>query len=265
MDRVAVFVDAGYLFAEGSAALYGRKLKRGQLMLDPEAATAALTDFAERVSGLSLLRIYWYDGTRRRPTRQQDLLGEHPGVKVRLGLVTPGGHQKGVDTLIVTDMLTLARNRAMADCVLLSGDEDLRLGVSHAQQHGVRVHLLGIGPARRTQSPYLRREADSTHEWGGKDLGLFLGSRADMNHTMTKSRRAESQSRVEPTRVDDGGTTARRSLGPGWGAPVSAAGTVRDVAKRLAREVLLAEVAARRLPVGPSEPDPGGPRLSIAR
>ena len=33
MDRVAVFVDAGYLFAQGSVALAGQKLPRGRLVL----------------------------------------------------------------------------------------------------------------------------------------------------------------------------------------------------------------------------------------
>jgi hypothetical protein len=57
MDRVAVFVDAGYLFAQGSVALAGRKLPRGRLVLDHEKAIDALADFATRVSGVDLLRV----------------------------------------------------------------------------------------------------------------------------------------------------------------------------------------------------------------
>jgi len=34
MDRVAVFVDAGYLFAQGSVLLAGKKLPRSELVLD---------------------------------------------------------------------------------------------------------------------------------------------------------------------------------------------------------------------------------------
>jgi hypothetical protein len=60
MDRVAVFVDAGYLFAQGSVALAGQKLPRGRLVLDHEKAIDALADFATRVSGVDLLRVYWY-------------------------------------------------------------------------------------------------------------------------------------------------------------------------------------------------------------
>jgi hypothetical protein len=68
MDQVAVFVDAGYLFAQGSALLAGRKLNRGEISLGHDAAIRSLTEFAERVSGLRLLRIYWYDGTSTGPT-----------------------------------------------------------------------------------------------------------------------------------------------------------------------------------------------------
>ena len=71
-------------------------------------------------------------------------------------------------------MITLARNRAMADCVLLSGDEDLRVGVQLAQEYGVRVHLLGIKPARGSQSISLLQEADTTHQWEASDLKDFL-------------------------------------------------------------------------------------------
>ena len=61
------------------------------------------------------------------------------------------GEQKGVDSLIVTDMINLARNRAISDAVFVSGDEDLRVGVQQAQEFGVRVHLVGIKPSRGSQ------------------------------------------------------------------------------------------------------------------
>ena len=177
MDRVAVFVDAGYLFAQGSKELCGTKLSRRNIGLDHQAAIAALKCFAEEVSKLPLLRIYWYDGTSQGPTPQHITLANQDDMKVRLGFVNPRGEQKGVDSLIVTDMITLARNGAMADCVLLSGDEDLRVGVQQAQEYGIRVHLLGIKPARGSQSFFLLQEADSTHEWTAGDLGAFLDCR----------------------------------------------------------------------------------------
>ena len=174
MDRVAVFVDAGYLFAQGSVELHGEKLTRGELVLDHKAVVDKLQAFAEQVSGLPLLRIYWYDGTSQGPTSQHITLAGQANVKIRLGFVNSLGQQKGVDSLIVTDMITLARNRAMAECVLLSGDEDLRVGVQQAQEYGIRVHLLGIKPARGNQSIFLLQEADATYQWKAPDLGTFM-------------------------------------------------------------------------------------------
>ncbi len=174
MDRVAVFVDAGYLFAQGAIEMFGKKLKRSEMILDHGAVTATLRTFAETHSNLRLLRIYWYDGTSQGPSSQHITLAELADVKVRLGFVNSSGQQKGVDSLIVTDMITLARNRAMAECVLLSGDEDLRVGVQLAQEYGVRVHLLGIKPARGSQSLFLLQEADATYQWESSDLSNFL-------------------------------------------------------------------------------------------
>ena len=81
-----------------------------------------------------------------------------------------------MDSLIVTDMITLARNRAMASCVLLCGDEDLRVGVQQVQEHGVRVHLLGVGRVEN-QSGFLKQEADNTHKWLMNVLTEFLECR----------------------------------------------------------------------------------------
>lgn len=174
MDRAAVFVDAGYLFAQGSVVLSGKKLPRGNVKFDSEQAAKALTDLAARTVNLPLLRTYWYDGTSTGPTSQHLSLAHLAGIKVRLGFVNSAGEQKGVDSLIVTDMITLARNGAMTDAILLSGDEDLRVGVQQAQEYGVRVHLVGIKPGRGNQSLFLLQEADTTLELGVDDLSAFL-------------------------------------------------------------------------------------------
>jgi hypothetical protein len=84
------------------------------------------------------------------------------------------GEQKGVDSLIVTDMIALARNGAVSDAVLVSGDEDRRIGVQQAQEFGVRVHLVGIKPSRGSQSLFLLQEADTTHEWSEREISTFL-------------------------------------------------------------------------------------------
>jgi uncharacterized LabA/DUF88 family protein len=178
MDRVAVFVDAGYLFAAGSIALGGEKLKRSGIELDIDAAIKAFVEFATKETDLPLLRVYWYDGTSDGPTSQQAAIGKRPSVKVRLGLINSSGQQKGVDSLIITDLIALARNRAMASAVLLTGDEDIRVGVQQAQEFGVRVHLIGIAPVERNLSPYLLQEADALSVWEKKQVESFMKIRA---------------------------------------------------------------------------------------
>ena len=94
-------------------------------------------------------------------------------IKLRLGIVRDG-RQKGVDSLIVTDLIELARNHAISDAVLLAGDEDLRIRVQIAQSFRVRVHLVGIEPGRANQSLLLVQEADTTSEWRKADISAFL-------------------------------------------------------------------------------------------
>jgi len=174
MKRVAVFVDAGYLFAQGSALLAGReKRPRSEISLDASAIVARLKTDACRVApNAELLRIYWYDGALggTRPTSDQATLARQDNVKLRLGSVNSSGQQKGVDSLIVTDLIELARLNSICDAVLLAGDEDVRIGVQIAQSYGVRVHLIGIEPSRGSQSPQLIEEADTTLEWGKSDV-----------------------------------------------------------------------------------------------
>jgi uncharacterized LabA/DUF88 family protein len=163
MQRTAVFVDAGYVFAQGSVLLTGTQHRR--------ELSAVATDQSRQ----PLLRIYWYDAmVVGRPTREQLALADFPDIKIRLGQVNSAGEQKGADALIVTDMIELARNHAMSDAVLVSGDEDVRVGVVLAQQFGVRVHLLGINPARANQSRSLQQEADTTVVWDAPIVQKFL-------------------------------------------------------------------------------------------
>jgi hypothetical protein len=123
-----------------------------------------------------LLRVYWYDGLTRggAPTVEQRALADTPNVKCRFGTVNSRGEQKGVDSLIVTDLIELARGRAISDALILAGDEDLRVGVQVAQSFGIRVHLLGIEPSRGSQSPDLLAEADTVREWGKTKVSPWL-------------------------------------------------------------------------------------------
>lgn len=181
MDKVAVFVDAGYLFAQGSVALAGgEKKKRTELSISPTAVVEELMALASRVaSHCRLLRIYWYDGSLpgAQLTSEQSLIADLDNVKLRLGFINGHGQQKGVDSLIVTDLIELSRLNAISDAILLAGDEDLRVGVQIAQNYGVRVHLLGISPASGSQSKQLIREVDTKSEWSKLTVEKFLSLR----------------------------------------------------------------------------------------
>ena len=93
---------------------------------------------------------------------------------MRLGSLNLQGQQKGVDSMLILDMITLARNRAVADVLLMTGDEDMRVGVHQAQEFGVRVHLLGIAPARENQSGTLVQDADTLRELSEPEVRSFL-------------------------------------------------------------------------------------------
>lgn len=181
MLQSAIFVDAGYLFAAGSALIAGEKQPRTSIVLETEAAIAALTAAARAAEpNARLLRLYWYDGTSpsRGPSPEQIRLAHMSNVKLRLGFVNSQGQQKGVDSLIVTDLIELARNHAISDAIVMSGDEDIRVGVQIAQTYGIRVHLLGIRPARGSQSLHLLQEVDTHLEWGEGEIHAIMSVHA---------------------------------------------------------------------------------------
>ncbi|HKZ10843.1 MAG TPA: NYN domain-containing protein [Rhodanobacteraceae bacterium] len=176
MNRIAVFVDAGYFYASASELLFGAPLRRGELRLANAEFAQYLAQVAETIGGCPLLRIYWYDGTNSGPTAAHLAMAYLDNVKLRLGFVNQSGEQKGVDGLIFSDLTNLARNRAISDALLLAGDEDLRVGVQQAQEHGIRVHLLGVEPKDPSgnQSAALQREADTRRQLDAAALGQFL-------------------------------------------------------------------------------------------
>jgi uncharacterized LabA/DUF88 family protein len=145
-------------------------------MLEYDVLLQLLQELSARLSGLPLLRVYWYDGASTGPSPSHVALSYRPNLKLRLGGVDTSG-QHGVDELIARDLTELARNRAMADALLLSGDDDLRPAVELAQQHGVRLHLLGIPPARENQAASLVQAADTCRELGDPEVRSFLRKR----------------------------------------------------------------------------------------
>jgi hypothetical protein len=195
------------MFAQGSAAVTGSKRARADLVLHPSKIIAELKAVANsRAPHCNLLRIYWYDGAIGgiRPTTDQAAVASLDDVKLRLGFVNSAGQQKGVDSLIVTDLIELARLKSITDAILLSGDEDVRVGVQIAQNYGVRVHLLGIAPSRGSQSLQLIQEADTSSEWEATTISQFLEVRKiDMSsHESPKiSEEASDHESLDPIEI----------------------------------------------------------------
>jgi uncharacterized LabA/DUF88 family protein len=191
MNRVAVFIDAGYLYASAIKLLTGIKQSRSAITLSYEDFLEYIIKQSEALTRRELLRVYWYDGTSSGPTGAHRKLAYQANVKLRLGMVSLAGEQKGVDSLLIMDMANLAQNRAMSDAVVLTGDEDIRVGVVLAQQYGVRVHLVGIADpdGERNQSSMLQQEADTTGLIGLEEGDLGCG-RVGVNRGLVRGSRA---------------------------------------------------------------------------
>lgn len=161
VERCAVFVDAGWFLAEAAQALTGKGL-RWSVECDHAKLTAALGQLAQQTTQLPLLRIYWYDAAPDGVPGPEHLeIAGLANVKLRLGRISHR-EQKGVDALLILDLTTLARERAIASALVISGDEDIREGIAAAQSLGVRVTLGGVAmlEGRPSQAATLVNEAD---------------------------------------------------------------------------------------------------------
>ncbi|MFC0040857.1 NYN domain-containing protein [Actinomadura rayongensis] len=174
MDRCALFVDAGYLLADGAMAVHGTR-HRDAVSWDFGGLLQLLGGLARDRTGCPLLRCYWYEATaegRRAP--EHESLADLPGLKLRLGRVRPG-RREGVDAEIHRDLMTLARNGALADAVVVSGDEDIARVVADAQEFGVRVTVLHVAvDGNWTISRSLRQECDDLIEIGSGHLRPYV-------------------------------------------------------------------------------------------
>lgn len=161
MDRAAVFIDVGYALHSVAELLTGSP-DRSRVQCSFGAFVRDLVAEVSQETALPLLRIYWYDASLSGlPERDQVTVADLPGVQVRLGRLVRG-EQKGVDSRIVRDLICLSMSRAIADAVLVAGDEDLCEGVQEAQGHGVRVTLLGVPGVN--QSRLLLQQVDENRE-----------------------------------------------------------------------------------------------------
>ncbi|MBO1267306.1 NYN domain-containing protein [Arthrobacter cavernae] len=140
----AIFVDAGFLLAVGGLSQAQTSL-RSAFDVDHQKLISGIKARAEEFCGLETLRMYWYDAAKDAVlSEQHKKIGMVSGVKVRLGRLSYGGDQKGVDLKLGLDLVGIARNRAARVVFLVSGDDDLAEAVEAAQELGVKVVLIGI-------------------------------------------------------------------------------------------------------------------------
>lgn len=229
MDRYAIFVDAGYFFAAGAQAAFGSQVPRRQVSIkSPPQLFSALCVEASAISGnLPLLRAYWYDAMPGpRLSLDQSSLAVLSGIKLRLGALNSAGEQKGVDSLIVTDLIDLARNRAIADAVLVTGDEDLRIAVQVAQSFGVRVHILAAGDPGKNVSPALQMEADSVSALDGNWFTKYF------DHAVPKDGKTPTNG--------NGAKNTTSTPAPNAKESTNSAADLKSVADRVIAEILSA-------------------------
>jgi hypothetical protein len=173
VDRCALFVDAGYVLADGAMAVHGTR-RRESVSWDYEGLLQLLASLARERSGLPLLRCYWYEGSAEgRRTADHDALADLPGVKLRLSKTRPG--REGVESEIHRDLAALARNQAVSDAMVVSAEEELAQVVADVQDLGMRVTLLHIAvDGNWTISRTLRQECDDIVEISAAHLRPFV-------------------------------------------------------------------------------------------
>ena len=143
MDRCALFVDAGYVLAQGAQAVHGTR-NRDSVSWDYAGLLKLLGGLSRDRTGLPLLRCYWYDTAAEggRAT-EHETLADVPGLKLRLSKARPN-RKEGVEAEIRKDLTALARNRAVSDAVIVSAEEDLAPVIAEVQDLGLRAILLHI-------------------------------------------------------------------------------------------------------------------------
>jgi uncharacterized LabA/DUF88 family protein len=188
-ERVCIFVDGENLF---------HSQKRQGIEVDYLKLKEILAD------GRKLVRPYYY-GTRISEAMQDkffDLL-RHVGYEVKvLPLIQYGERrfEKGLDVMLVTDMLVLAHRDVYDVAILVAGDRDYLYAVKALKEMGKRVEVssfdnscsreLGLTAdstisltriAARIQLPLYRPEIVAGKEVMGREAQGGVASKADLS------------------------------------------------------------------------------------
>ena len=202
-----LFVDAGYVLADGAMAVHGTR-RRESVSWDYAGLLQLFGSLAMERTRLPLLRCYWYEATvEGRRTADHETLADLPGVKLRMARTRPG-RREGVESEIRRDLTTLAQNKAVSDVVVVSAEEDLAQVVADVQDMGLRVTLLHVGlEGSWAASRALRQECDDFVEINAAHLRPYV----------------ELISGAEPPRPDESEALALRPAINGNGHHVSSA------------------------------------------
>lgn len=198
-SRYAVFIDVGYLRAEGQQ-FFSNLMSKMRIRMN----TTEIADWCRSIEG-HLFKAFWYDGaypTNHKSAKfQQKILSELeqiPNFKLRMGRIVksrpkyepglrdainimashlgrdpnqiinelekngafkPEYKQKGVDTLLVLDLVMLAQEGKIDTAVLIAGDGDFTEAVRIAQNLGTRVSI--ATPNRHSVDRELCKLADN--------------------------------------------------------------------------------------------------------
>jgi hypothetical protein len=140
----------------------------------PTLREGLLEQVRNQFPNADLLRVYWYDGPGAGgKTTDHRSIEDLDDFKLRLGTRNGAGVQKAVDGLIIADIISLAQTKAISEALLVTGDADLTPGVMAAQNLGIRVHLLSLGPIAAT-SPFLKAEVDRKAHWDDTEVRKFV-------------------------------------------------------------------------------------------
>ncbi|CAM3730649.1 NYN domain-containing protein [Nocardiopsis rhodophaea] len=253
MDRCALFVDAGYLLADGAMAVHGTR-NRDSVSWDYAGLVQLLNEVARDRTGLPLLRCYWYEATADgRRTQEQDGIADIPGIKFRAARIRPG-RREGVESYVQRDLTTLARTGVLCEAVLVSGDEDMAQVVSDVQDLGVRVTVVHISvEGNWTISRALRRECDDLIEIGAGHLRPYVnllsatGDESSETAPLTNGRSRSGPevarrpvtahtgaSRVEPAAANTGGLD---SMFASTGAQQAMTGSAMDQLRAMRQSI----------------------------
>jgi uncharacterized LabA/DUF88 family protein len=227
---VMAFVDAGYLTAGARKQLRlpsTPRINGDQLFL---WATHAWTS---RLGG-EVLRIYVYDAAYPADAPEYphqrayfDLLGTAPNVRLRLGHLIRRSEgtsrarweQKGVDSLMVLDLVRLAQLRAFDTALVVAGDRDLAEALRVvADDHARRVVLYSIEGSNPAME--LRQAADEHALLTDSYLRFLIGPSLRAGKQFGADGNAEAPGQPQPAGRSDASPPAEEPPGgPGHQPP----------------------------------------------